>query len=70
MWMALKSRWLLAAVFAERPMTYLIVAWRHMATWVSVNIGLGHGLLRDGIKPLPEPMLTNCEWCIVLFASG
>ena len=23
-----------------------------------VNIGSGNGLLSDGIKPLPEPMLT------------
>ena len=29
-----------------------------MATEIGVNIGLGKGLLPDGTKPLPEPMLT------------
>ena len=29
-----------------------------MATWIYVNIGSGDGLLPDGTKPLPEPMLT------------
>ena len=24
-----------------------------------VNIGLGNGLLPDGTKPLPQPMLTH-----------
>ena len=28
------------------------------AIWVWVNIGSGNGLLPDGTKPLPEPMLT------------
>ena len=30
-----------------------------MATEIWVNAGSGNGLLRDGTKPLPEPMLTN-----------
>ena len=39
-----------------------IVAWcRHMATQIWVNIGSGNGLLPDGTKPLPEPMLTH-QW--------
>ena len=29
-----------------------------MATEIWVNIGSGNGLLPDGTKPLPEPMLT------------
>ena len=29
-----------------------------MATQIGVNIGSGNGLLPDGTKPLPEPMLT------------
>ena len=29
-----------------------------MATQILVNIGPGNGLLPDGTKPLPEPMLT------------
>ena len=28
-----------------------------MATWIYANIGSGNGLLPDGTKPLPEPML-------------
>ena len=27
-----------------------------------VNIGSGNGLLPDGTKPLPEPMLTDHQW--------
>ena len=30
-----------------------------MATEIWVNIGLGNGLLPDGTKPLPEPMLID-----------
>ena len=29
-----------------------------MAAEIWVNIGLGNGLLPDGTKPLPKPMLT------------
>ena len=29
-----------------------------MATWILVNTGSGNGLLPDGTKPLPEPVLT------------
>ena len=32
--------------------------WHHMATEIWVNIGTGNGLLPDGTKPLPEPILT------------
>ena len=30
-----------------------------MVTQMWVNIGSGNGLLPDGTKPLPEPMLTH-----------
>ena len=30
-----------------------------MVTYIWVNIGSGNGLLPDGTKPLPEPMLTH-----------
>ena len=30
----------------------------YMTTKIRVNIDVGNGLLPDGIKPLPEPMLT------------
>ena len=29
-----------------------------VATWIWVNIGSDNGLVPDGTKPLPEPMLT------------
>ena len=40
-----------------------------MVTWISVNIGLGNGLLPDGTKPLPEPMLTyrHCNYLRTIF---
>ena len=28
-----------------------------MATWICLKVGLVKGMLYDGIKPLPEPML-------------
>ena len=31
---------------------------RQKATYIWVNIGSGNGLMPDGTKPLPEPMLT------------
>ena len=41
-----------------------------MATEIWVNIGSGNGLLPDGTKPLPEPMLTFHNWSPVTFISG
>ena len=38
-----------------------------MATEIWVNIGSGNGLLPDGTKPLPEPMLTDHQWSPVTF---
>ena len=35
-----------------------------------VNIGSNNGLLPDGTKPLPEPMLTGHQWSPVTFISG
>ena len=50
---------LLMVPWFVRFLGLLIVAlWRHMASWIWVNIGSGNGLLPDGTKPLPEPMLT------------
>ena len=43
------------------------VLWCHMATWIWVNIGLGNGLLPDGTKSLPEPLLTWYRWGSVAF---
>ena len=42
----------------------------HMGTEIWVNIGSGNGLLPDGTKPLPEPMLTDHQWSPVTFISG
>ena len=33
-----------------------------MATEIWVNFGSGNGLLPDGTKPLPDPMLTDHQW--------
>ena len=43
----------------------LILFIRHMVTETWVNIGLGNGLLPDGTKPLPEPILTNYQSCLM-----
>ena len=34
-----------------------LALWRHMATQIWVSIGSGDGLLSDGTKQFPEPML-------------
>ena len=41
--------------------------WCLMVTQIWVNIGSGNGLVPDGTKPLPEPMLTNHQHCLVAF---
>ena len=41
-----------------------------MAMEIWVNIGSGNGLLPDGTKPLPEPMLTDSQWSPVIFLLG
>ena len=41
-----------------------------MATEICVNFGSGNGLLPDGTKPLPEPMLTDHQWSPATFALG
>ena len=35
-----------------------------------VNIGSDNGLLPDGTKPLPEPIMTNHQWGLVAFTWG
>ena len=40
---------------------FVVVGYRPMATENWVNIGSGNGLLSEGTKPLPEPMLTYHE---------
>ena len=41
-----------------------------MATEIWVNIGSGNGLLPDGTKPLPEPLLTDHQWSPETFILG
>ena len=36
-----------------------VASWHYMVTCIYVNIGSGNGLMPDGNKPLPEPMLTH-----------
>ena len=47
-----------------------VAQWRHMATYIWVNIGLGNGSLPYGNKPLPEPMLAKQKWGPVTFTRG
>ena len=41
-----------------------------MATLIWVNIGSGNGLLPEGTKPYPEPMLTDDQLSPVTFILG
>ena len=41
-----------------------------MATQILVNIGKGNGLLPDGTKQLPEPMLTYRKYEPVRLHQG
>ena len=36
-------------------------------TLIWINSGSGNGFLPDGIKPLPEPMLTYHQWIRMIF---
>ena len=42
----------------HKYLTYCGLWWSVAASSIMVNIGSGNGLLPDGTKPLPEPMLT------------
>ena len=37
----------------------IVVWWRHIATYISINIGAGYGLVPLGNTPLPELTRTN-----------
>ena len=49
----------------------LIIAtqWRHMATWILINIGSVYGLIPHGTTPIPEPILTCHHMCSLAFTS-
>ena len=51
----------------QEPIQLIEAYWRHMATYIWVNIGSGKGLLPDGTKPLPEAMLTYHQWSFRAF---
>ena len=40
-----------------------------MAIYISVNVGPGNGLLPDGTKPLPEPMLSYDAFCGIYLSA-
>ena len=55
------------------PMNFAIwdmVLWHNMLMQIRVNIGSGNGLLPDGTKPLPEPMLTYHQCSPSTFSCG
>ena len=61
----LNSIWTLPVVFKS-----LLAYWCHLALGIRDDIGSGNGLLHDGTKPLPEPMLTYRNSSPVTFFWG
>ena len=56
----------------NNTVTYFNSLWLSDTThawWVFVNIGSGNGLLPDGIKPSPEPMLTYHQYGPIVSTS-
>ena len=47
-------------------MQLIVAQWHHMASLNLVNVGLGNGLLPNGTKPLPEPMLIYHKMCSIV----
>ena len=41
-----------------------------MASEILVNIGSGNGLVPNGAKPIPEPVLTYHQWGPATFIWG
>ena len=56
-----KFHWIImqAAKWYSSETSLTEAKWCHMVTHIWVNIGSGNGLLPDGTKPLPAPMLTS-----------
>ena len=48
----------MVAILSRGDELTIVALWNHVAIWILVNIDSGNGLLPDGTKPLPEPMLT------------
>ena len=58
----LLSQYKLTDAFCELPHFAWLTHWLLVMLYVTqnlVDIGSGNGLLPDGTKPLPEPMLTS-----------
>ena len=51
-----------AAVTLTHCARGLVTAYGNTWTEIWVNIASGNGLLPDGTKPLPEPMLADHQW--------
>ena len=60
-WNSQKNSWYnkILVIKSKSSDTNQIPLYCRTATWIWVNIGSGNGLLPDGTKPLPEPMLTH-----------
>ena len=54
------------------PLTHcdLVIQSSDITSWILVNIGLGNGLLPDGTKPFPEPILIYHQWERMAFTWG
>ena len=63
--LSLSVNLMLSAVVTPYGATYLgqHSTLAHMVTQIWVNIGSGNGLLPDGTKPLPEPVLSYHHHC-------
>ena len=57
-------RWMPLDHTDDKSTLVQVMAWCRQATEILVNIGSGNGLLPDGTKPLPEPMLTQISVAI------
>ena len=51
-----------SVILSDRLLTHWGLMTPTDITDLFVNTGSGNGLLPDGTKPLPEPMLTYCQW--------
>ena len=61
------------AILSQPQFVYHVNSlWPSDAIWrqIWINIGSGNGLVPDGTKPLPEPMLTDHQWSPVTYISG
>ena len=48
----------------------IVSCWHHMESKKLVNFGSCNGLLPDGTKQLPKPVMTDNQWGLVAFTWG